>query len=163
DRRIVCGCLDKTVRILDAKTGQERLRCTGHQGAVYTAVFAPDGTQILSGGQDLTVRLWDAERGHQLHRIAAKESGSIWSVAFSRAGRFGLSAGTNRWADLPLLPVTFEQAVADLTTAIQLNPSSTIAYVHRGQCYELNQRPGQAMADFDRAIELDKKCLEAYL
>ena len=35
----------------------------GHSGNVDPVSFSPDGTRILSGSQDLTVKVWDASSG----------------------------------------------------------------------------------------------------
>ena len=49
---------DRTVRLLDAGTGQELARFIGHTGAVTTVTFTPDGTRLLSAGTDKTIRVW---------------------------------------------------------------------------------------------------------
>ena len=38
----------------------------GHDGEVYCACFSPDGSTIVSGGQDNTVRRWDVQSGKQI-------------------------------------------------------------------------------------------------
>ncbi|KAJ1964102.1 hypothetical protein IWQ62_003028 [Dispira parvispora] len=40
-----------------------RAELQGHTGAVYTAKFSPNGTQIASGSFDKTVRIWDYAKG----------------------------------------------------------------------------------------------------
>jgi WD40 repeat protein len=40
--------------------GTEVLRLEGHTDVVRTAYFSPDGTRIVNGSDDGTVRSWDA-------------------------------------------------------------------------------------------------------
>ncbi|KIK41336.1 hypothetical protein CY34DRAFT_31980, partial [Suillus luteus UH-Slu-Lm8-n1] len=50
---------DNTVRLWDGGTGQpvgEPLR--GHADGVNSVSFLPDGTRIVTGSQDDTIRLW---------------------------------------------------------------------------------------------------------
>ena len=50
-----------TVRLWDADTGQPVGQpLTGHTDAVSSVAFSPDGTRIVSGSADNTVRLWPA-------------------------------------------------------------------------------------------------------
>jgi len=59
---------------------------------------------------------------------------------------------------------SYENAIADLTYAIQLNPDKAEAYVMRGTLYwrELND-PQRAVRDLDRALELAPTYWEALL
>ncbi|KIM92953.1 hypothetical protein OIDMADRAFT_94684, partial [Oidiodendron maius Zn] len=54
----------------------------GHSGLVYSVAFSPDGTQIVSGSLNETVRLWDAATGAAL-RMLEGHLGFVYSVAFS--------------------------------------------------------------------------------
>jgi WD40 repeat protein len=47
-----------TVRVWDVETGSERLHFQGGDGAVRCVAFSPDGTRLLSGGDDQILRLW---------------------------------------------------------------------------------------------------------
>ena len=59
----------------------------GHEDAVASVTYSPDGRHIVTGSFDKTVRIWDAESGTQLACLAGPE-GSIWSVAFAPDGRW---------------------------------------------------------------------------
>ena len=70
----------------DAGTGQptgEPLR--GHEDAVMSVAFSPDGTRIASGSRDNTVRLWDAKTGQPIGQPMRHEN-AVFSVAFSPDG-----------------------------------------------------------------------------
>jgi WD40 repeat protein/serine/threonine protein kinase len=41
----------------------------GHAGQVWYAPFSPDGTRVVTGGQDASVRVWDAATGRELHAL----------------------------------------------------------------------------------------------
>jgi WD40 repeat protein len=67
-KRIVSGSYDHSlggdsekpgeIKIWDAQTGQEMLTLEGHEDAVNSVSFNPDGKRIFSGDGD-TVKIWD--------------------------------------------------------------------------------------------------------
>src|SRR5262249_1451036 len=66
--------------------------CKGHMDSIWSAVFSPDGTLILTGSHDKTARLWDAQTGKQKAVLAGHEE-RVMSVAFSPDGKRVLTAG----------------------------------------------------------------------
>jgi len=62
---LATGSADRTVRIWDAATGQERTVLTGHKGSVRAVAVAPDGSWLATGSADRTVRIWDAATGQE--------------------------------------------------------------------------------------------------
>jgi hypothetical protein len=48
------------VRVWDAVTGVEQAVLNGHTEAVWSVGWSPDGSRIVSGSPDRTVRVWDA-------------------------------------------------------------------------------------------------------
>jgi WD40 repeat protein len=62
----------------------------------------------------------------------------------------------------PRAALTHEQALADLTAVIRLDPKSATAHLFRGTCYLWNKQPEAAQKDFGEAIGLDPGCASAY-
>ncbi|KAG6330479.1 hypothetical protein ID866_8610 [Astraeus odoratus] len=58
----------------------------GHTGSVRSVAFSPDGTRIVSGSFDNTVRVWNAERGVQIGSPLQGHTDYVTSVAFSPDG-----------------------------------------------------------------------------
>ena len=60
---------------------------SGHSGAVKSVAWSPDGKFILSGSDDCTAILWDAESGLMIMKLKG-HSDFIRSVAFSCDGQY---------------------------------------------------------------------------
>ena len=69
----------------DATSGEELKSLAGHTDAVLSVAFSPDGSRIISGSYDNTVRVWDATSGEELRSLAG-HTDRVWSVAFSPDG-----------------------------------------------------------------------------
>lgn len=62
----------------------------GHDGPVRTVAFSKDGSRIISGSQDNTIRLWDSEGG-QLLKSFRGHDGAVRTVAFAESDQVILS------------------------------------------------------------------------
>jgi WD40 repeat protein len=108
--RVVCGCLDNSVRMYGLKgphTKQLIRKMDGHTDRVSTVTITPDEQYILSGSLDQSVIKWNMESGEKLHtfvgqpgrvptavccsptlffehNIELKGSGSVIAVNYSR-------------------------------------------------------------------------------
>jgi WD40 repeat protein len=56
----------------DLKKGQWKLTLLGHDDSVSSVTFSPDGTEIVSGSFDKTVRVWCAKSGLEIHKLPGR-------------------------------------------------------------------------------------------
>ena len=58
-KTVATGSWDKTIKLWDAGSGQERATLKGHTDFVNFVAFSPDGKTLASGSDDGTIKLWD--------------------------------------------------------------------------------------------------------
>ena len=60
-RPIVCCCVERAdLRVL---VHEQECTLTGHSNWVTSVAYSPDGKHVLSGSDDKTVKIWDAQTG----------------------------------------------------------------------------------------------------
>jgi WD40 repeat protein len=88
---IVSACWDRTLKVWDVATGDERLTLTGHRSQIRNCAVSPDNRFIVSASNDHTLKLWDARTGAQRFTLTG-HTGEVRSCAVSPDGRFIVSA-----------------------------------------------------------------------
>jgi WD40 repeat protein/tRNA A-37 threonylcarbamoyl transferase component Bud32 len=69
----------------------------GHRETVFGVTFSPDGRWLASGGEDHTVRVWEAATGANI-RTLREHTQHVWGVAFSPGGEWLASASADQTA-----------------------------------------------------------------
>src|SRR5258706_162515 len=63
------------------------LEWTGHTGAVRSMCYSRDGTHVVTGSDDKTIRIWDAESGTAVGHPLEGHTSWVRSIAYSPDGR----------------------------------------------------------------------------
>ena len=102
---IVSCSLDKTIRIWDARTGEEVMHplkihtdavTPVHLSASVTSVhFSPDGTHIVSHSWDHAIQIWDLRTGEQVLNLKGHTL-TVNSVHFSPDGTHIVSGSSDK-------------------------------------------------------------------
>lgn len=80
--------------LVEAPTEDPFTLLKGHWDRVTVARFSSDGKKLVTGSADMTVRLWDLERGYELMRFVGHTQ-PVTSVAVSRDGRMVASGSAD--------------------------------------------------------------------
>ena len=89
------GAFIHQIEIICASDPTEKKYLYGHQGNVQSVAFSPNGQQLISGGNDKTIRLWDLATSVQLACITT-HTDWVMAVAYSTSGDVFASGSNDR-------------------------------------------------------------------
>jgi len=86
------ACADKkdsipNIIILDAMSGAELCTLQGHSKLISSVSFCPNGSYIVSGSYDQTVRVWDIMAGSEIYALTEGHTDSVNSVTYCPKGQ----------------------------------------------------------------------------
>ncbi len=79
------------IRVWDLRRGQLLREMVGHTDVITTLDFSPDGTKVISGAWDRTVRIWDVASGTEIERFDTLDDRLV-SVRYGPFDDFVLAA-----------------------------------------------------------------------
>ena len=88
---IVSASDDHTLKVWDARTGEELRTLRGHMGRVNGCAISPAGDYIVSASDDRTLKVWDAHTGVCLSTLYVNER--LYACAFHPDGEHIVAAG----------------------------------------------------------------------
>jgi WD40 repeat protein/serine/threonine protein kinase len=98
-RVLAAASEDMTIRLWDARTGQQFRTLNGHANRVTSVAFSPDSQVLASSSWDRTIKLWNVRTRQELHTLRGHDH-IVMSVAFAGDGRTLASASRDKTVKL---------------------------------------------------------------
>jgi WD40 repeat protein len=93
---LAVGNINGNIQLLNLSNDETTI-LRGHNAGIFGLAYSPNGEFLVSGADDLTLRLWqrDASGQFQLCQTIQAHSSRIWDLAFSSDGQFIASASVD--------------------------------------------------------------------
>lgn len=74
---------DGSCYLWNVGTAEASFVMKGHRGPIISLIFNEDGSRLITGGADSTIRIWDMQSGEHLITLKAAEGSEVYQVALS--------------------------------------------------------------------------------
>jgi WD40 repeat protein len=154
----------RVVRLLDAFTGKEFHRFTGHTGNVYRLAWSPDGRRLVSAGHDASALVWEVTAD-----IRAKLPTAALGPDEGRAAVAQLAAGNGsqayqQMARLAASPASGAAALREVVRPVTAPDADVVAGLIReldSPQFTVREKAAGRLAAFGEGVEgLLRKALE---
>jgi WD40 repeat protein len=111
-----------------AHLGREVRALVGHQYSAECVAYSPDGTRIVSGSKDCTLRVWSANTGEELGKIQG-HTDWVTSTVFTPDGACIISGSLDCtvrvWSTGELQPLAIMQGHQQRVSSVAVSPDGT--------------------------------------
>ena len=85
-KQLISGSMDKTIKVWNLATGEEKFTLTGHNDSVIALAVTPNGKEVISGSWDKTIKVWNLETGEEQLTLTGHSS-PVYAVAVTPNGK----------------------------------------------------------------------------
>ena len=87
------------VKLWSVESGREQMTLSPH-GTVVSADFSPDDQRIVTASWDDSAKIWDANSGQAIMKLAGEHKGNVNGATFSPSGQHVLTCSDDQTARL---------------------------------------------------------------
>jgi len=96
--RLLAVSTGKTIKLVDANTGEMVKELRGHKKGVVSIAFSPDGSFLASVSKDATIILWDIATGDEISRLTGAGKGFHAALSISPDGNILAEGGCTKFS-----------------------------------------------------------------
>ena len=95
DRKRAVLARESSLTVLDLASGIVRHTLIGHSARVTALVATPDGTEVISGSEDHTIKVWNLASGTERYTLVG-HSGSVTALVVTPDAKYVVSASRDK-------------------------------------------------------------------